>query len=264
MIEFAVTLASLSELGGNYACYDRYWDDADRFTRNHLCQSQILCPEKLLCWVDPGCTENHDSVNKVYNKLRGAWAVGQAWPHDLMDFAETESGMYNRKRVSVWGCCSYSGPRGFYACWSHAVKREGREIDIRIPITYEDAAIRISEISSGGLTFWVSCSSKVSVRIPGTADAGSVAAAAGGVQISLMYGRCGNRVVLDAEPGMEYSVRWEWLRWESRETIGMPNKGNMPFVPLDRRVIYTLRYKGNTLISMDPGEGACLPYFEGL
>ena len=263
MVEFTVALASISKLGEEYSYLDRFWDAADRFTRNYLCRMQILHPEKLERWIDPEYARDQEKVRTIYNKIRGAWGVGQAWPHDLMDF-ETETGSYDKKRVLVWGCCFYSGPRGLYSCWSHAVEKSDGLIDICLPIKYEDEAIRICDRSSGGIVFTLMKSQRVTIRVPGTVDPGSARLFSGGDEIHVLYDGKTNRIELDAKPGLEYEVKWDPLYWESDETMGLPNNGHVQNVLSGVKIKYHLKYWGNTLVHITPDEGAFLPYLDGL
>jgi hypothetical protein len=278
MIELATALASTTVFGEGYERFDKYWGDVERFTRNELFQSQILDPEKLERWVHPKTPESLAKYSSVIERIRGGWSFGHTWPHDLMDFdkdriKDPSVPATQYLRVPIGGCCLYSGPRGLYAYLNAAAEFRPPDsairvpmIDIRFPLKYEDTLLVTDEVDSGGVSFIVKKPRrhKIAVRIPKRVDLKSVGVQQNGQPLPVNYDVSFNRVFIDTRPGAEYRVTWENPAWESYETLGPPNDGRVPGVPVGSRIRYRLRFVGNQLQEMIPSEGAYLPYEKGV
>lgn len=266
MIELASALASTSGMIEGYEDLDALWDNVDRFTRNELFHMQLLNPEKLARWLDPETQETREALRLVAEKFRGGWPFGHAWPHDLMDFDKDSKPGFDPAvfRMPIGGCCLYSGPRGLHACWKVAVDIRESEIEIRFPIDYEKKAITVAEALSGGLKFTVKERRGILVRIPNNSEKETVQVTRNGRAMTARTDLRLRRLIVDSEPGTEYSVTWRNPEWQSCETLGPANDGHLPGVPIGARVTYTLAYTGNALQEMIPSESAFLPYEDGL
>jgi hypothetical protein len=266
MIELASALASTAGMIEGYEDLDVLWDDVDRFTRNELCQMQILNPDKLLRWLDPATSEAREAFRLVAGRYRGGWSFGHAWPHELMDFDKDSRPEFDPAvlRVPIGGCCSYSGPRGLHAYWKAGVDIRPGEIEIRFPMDYESQTITVAEVGTGGLRCTVRKPSRVLVRIPGNVEKGTVRVMRNGLAMTKRADPRSGRLIVDSEPGTEYSVTWDNPEWTSHETLGPANDGHLEGMPVGSRITYSLTYGGNSLKEMTPREGALLPYEDGL
>ncbi|MFH1007444.1 MAG: hypothetical protein V1800_08085 [Candidatus Latescibacterota bacterium] len=271
MIELAFALASAAESVAGYEKLDACWDDVDRFCRNELFQMQLLNPEKLEPWLDPKTPESHEAFCAVAERYAGGWPFGHTWPHDLMDLDKDAhpgpiglEGSVEHPRMPIGGCCMYSGPRGLFACWEASVKQGEREVDIRFPLQYAHGVLAMDEIPSGGLSYAVHEPRSVCVRIPSKVDGRTVHVLEKDRERSFAYDAQSNRVRIDSQPGEKYKVVWDDPAWESLETLGSPNDGHVPDVPVGSRITYKLQFHGNQLKELTPCEEACLPYGSGL
>lgn len=295
MIELASALASTAGLSAEHAWLDGRWDDVDRFARNELYQSQILRPERLERWVSPKTPESREAFLRVAARVAGGWPFGHTWPHDLMDYDKDaypdsparggagaggpgagsgRGSTGDHIRLPIGGCCMYSGPRGLAAYLDAAIRVEGAgdgcgpgvlpQIDIRLPLTYQNERLALTELPGGGVSFSVEAPHTVRVRVPSRVDPRRACLLVDGRRAQPELDVAGNRVVATAQPGRHYSVIWANPIWESHETLGSPNDGRVPAVQVGSRVTYQLSYQGGQLMHMEPCEGACLPYREGL
>ena len=266
MIELASALASIAYKLEGYEFLDNYWDDVDRFTTNELFSMQILNPTKFAQYVKPGDSDAHDRFSDIAKLYTGGWPFGHNWPHDLMSYSAglLTNGKELKAEMPIAGCCLYSGPRGLYAYWNSMVDDNGSIIDIRFPGRFENQSVDIHELDEGGLSLFLKRSTRVAVRIPKTADAGSVKVFCGGERIHVNYNPVTRRVAIACGTGTDYSICWKNLKWESHETLGMENTGHIQGKPTGSRVMFTLLYHGNKLADISPSGGALLPYSKGL
>lgn len=247
MIELAAALASLAFKMTGYADLDNCWDDVDRFTTNELCMTQTLSLKKHLAHVTETDQEAFLRIAPLY---LGGWTGVHEWPERLA----CEPGN------QVGGCCLYSGPRGFYAWWKAIVSDDDSEyahdssgnqrnltLDIRFPGKYVSPLIRMDARPEGGLSFAVSQPSRVSVRIPTSADKVSVRVMQGEHVMPETAINSHNRIQLHARAGLTYQVRWKDLVWQSIESLVMEHHSAGLDYPFDAPIPYLIEYRGNRL-----------------
>jgi hypothetical protein len=214
-----------------------YWDDADRWTRNHFAESQITStewinrlaersPKKPVAWNETG--------DRVAERSIGAfagWSTGN-------DFG-VETPKHPR---SIQHCCTGNSSRTMYYIWQHI-------------LTYDQGRLRINLLLNRASEWVDICSyipyegkvelvvkkplSDVLVRVPEWVPANSpdvVANTKTGNHPITWEGRYLN--LGSASPGEMLTVTFPISTRKTTETIG--------------DVLYTLEFKGNTLISIDP------------
>jgi hypothetical protein len=247
MIELAAALAGLAFKITGYADLDSCWDDVDRFTTNELCMTQTTSLEKHLAHV---AATDKDAFLAIAPMYLGGWTGVHEWPECLACPPGNQVG----------GCCLYSGPRGFYACWKSIVSENDSEntrhqsgdhhipsLEIRFPGKYISQAIQMDLQPEGGLSFIVSQPSHVSVRIPTSADKDSVRVLQDGKAIPETTINVQNRIKLHAQAGLSYHVSWSDLAWTSIESLVMEHNPASLDYPDDAPITYQIEYRGNRL-----------------
>jgi hypothetical protein len=214
-----------------------YWDDADRWTRNHFSESQITSaewikreaersPQKPVAWNETG--------DHVAERSVGAFA-GWSTANDF--------GVYSPKHPhSIQHCCTGNSSRTMYYIWQYI-------------LTYDQGRLRINLLLNRASEWVDICSyipyegkieavvkkplSNVSVRVPEWVPANSpyvLAKSQAGSRPITWEGRYLN--LGSANPGEMLTVTFPISIRKTTETIG--------------NVFYNLEFKGNTLISIDP------------
>ena len=254
MIELAAALADLAFKITGYAGLDRCWDDVDRFTINELCMTQTISLDKHLAHI---AATDQAAFLTIAPKFLGGWTGVHAWPECL---ACPPGNL-------VGGCCLYSGPRGFYAYWQSIVSEsDGKSdsekkqdqagdlhipnLEIRFPGKYVSPAIQMDLLPEGGLSFIVSQPSRVSVRIPTSADKNSIRVLQDGKAVPDTAINAYNRIQLHAGAGLAYQVSWIDLEWTSVESLVMEHIPAGLDDPEDAPVIYQIEYRSNCLTDM--------------
>ena len=214
-----------------------YWDDADRWTRNHFSESQITnadwinrlaerSPQKSVAWNETG--------DHVADRSVGAFA---GWS-TANDFG-VETPKHPR---SIQHCCTGNSARTMYYIWQNILtydqgtlrlnlllNRASEWVDVCSYIPYEGKVeIVVKKPLSAGL-----------VRVPEWVSPNdqevAVTTAAGNRQFN-WEGRYLN--LGSAKPGEMLTVIFPISTHRTTETIG--------------NVLYTLEIKGNTVVSIDP------------
>jgi hypothetical protein len=225
---------------------DDYWDDADRWTRNHFTESQITSadwinrlaersPKKAVAWNETG--------DHVAERSVGAFA---GWS-TANDFG-VETPKHPR---SIQHCCTGNSARTMYYIWQNI-------------LTYDQGKLRLNLLLNRASEWVDVCSyipyegkvevvvkkplSAVLVRVPEWVSPSDqeveVITAAGNRQFT-WEGRYLN--LGSAKPGEMLTVTFPISTRRTTETIG--------------NVFYTLEIKGNTVISIDP-QGKNGPLYE--
>ena len=121
MIELAIGLAMWVD--------PKYWNDAERFGRNHLLESQLLRVD----WVDEYHREREPYIlseadpaqisrDQAMERSLGGFAVWSS----LNDWAGTQA---NAREAA---CCHGHGARGLYDLWHYGVIRAGNEVSVNL------------------------------------------------------------------------------------------------------------------------------------
>jgi hypothetical protein len=209
-----------------------YWDDIDRWIRNHFAEAQLLRPEPVyqLAQDQPHRSVNeNETADRVPERSVGVWA---GWA----------SGNEWATWIGIQHCCTGNAPRALYYVWSEMVERrndilrihlllnrasswadvysdlpfQGR-VDVKMKQECKNLMLRAPE--------WVeSNNSQVACQLNGT------------IRQPIWNGRY---------------VEIENLRAGDRATLTFP----VPVRTVQERIgaqTYTLVIKGNTVVSIDP------------
>jgi hypothetical protein len=220
-----------------------YWDDVDRWVRNHFAEAQVTGVE----WVHQMANNSphkpvafNESGERVPERNLGAWS-GWARPNDWIVVPANESGAYGDV-VGIQHCCTGNSPRGLYYVWEHMIERKDDALWLNLLL---NRASRFADVYSyipyhGRVDLKVkeSCLS-LKVRAPEWVayDHPQLIAKVNGSPRSLHWeGRYVNLGA--AKPGDVASVTFPIAERTVNERIGPES--------------YTLIIKGNTVVSIDP------------
>ncbi len=215
-----------------------YWDDADRWTRNHFSESQIVDPSwiyRAASKLPPTPVAFNETADHVPERSVGAFA-GWSAPNDF--------NIYDAKDFphSIQHCCTGNMGRTLYYIWEHMVQHQQGELRVNLLMNRasEWADIYSHIPYQGKVEVKVRQPLRnVLVRMPEwvVAKAPGLTAEANGRALAFHWeGRYLN--LGSAKPGDIVAVNFPIPRRQTRVTIG--------------GVDYTLDIKGNTVIDIDP------------
>ncbi|WP_313692381.1 beta-L-arabinofuranosidase domain-containing protein [Halorarum halobium] len=118
------TLTDIIEIGITLARngYEEYWDDVERFVRNHLVETQLTEND----WIVEGEESMNDEecvFTDVGERSLGAFP-GWAAPHDFVCDVDHMN--------DIMTCCVASGVRGLFLAWDNAVTDEGDHLAVNL------------------------------------------------------------------------------------------------------------------------------------
>jgi hypothetical protein len=214
-----------------------YWDDADRWTRNHFTESQLTSaewvyrlaersPRKPVAWNETG-----DHVPERSIGAFAGWSTGNDFNVESPDHT-----------LSIQHCCTGNSPRTLYYIWEHMVNYDSGKLRVNLLLNRASGWADIySHIPYEGK---VEVKVKkplesVLVRVPEWVEANSpevVAQTHGGRRQFRWEGRYLN--LGSGRPGEVIAITFPIRQRRTKETIGA--------------VPYTLDIKGNTVVNIDP------------
>ena len=164
MIHCAVKLAQ--------AGYAQYWDDVDRYVRNHLVESQLRDNSWLSRSVEKADTEI-SSFRDVPARVQGGFA-GWSKPNDYLGEIRYPSAIERwlepnwRTTRHMMNCCSPAGARGFFLVWENMVDRKGKDIYVNLCINRENDWVKIHSYlpHRGEVEIMMKTSASLHVRLP--------------------------------------------------------------------------------------------------
>lgn len=104
----------------------KYWNDAERFGRNHLLESQLLRSDLVdpYPFAKPYTVPSEDPLRMShYNIADRAHGCFSGWS----DFNKWEG-----RRPQMLGCCNGAGTRALYDLWHYGVIRAGNEVSVNL------------------------------------------------------------------------------------------------------------------------------------
>lgn len=255
MIELAAVLAGAAPLDQTLAPWDGLWDHVERYTLGAVVPSQFtITPAYAALAKARGGDLN------VASRLVGAWA-GYHPPNDWVTTLR-DDGQHD---MLMGCCCNYAGLRALHACWESIFVDDGNQLTIRLPIARRDAAANqtIAEgpqevrqvVQLAGDRF-------VRVRIPDWAKIDQVAVYDRDVakMAFTVEGRYLNlgKLARSTKAVIVYPLETRI----TKERIG-GDDSRAAFTPPDNKTTYTVRWRGNRVVGMDPA-GRLLPIFSEL
>jgi hypothetical protein len=155
-LELGITLA---ERG-----HGEYWDDVERWTRNHLLASQLGAPETWAAAPGrpaPAALRVAGADEPLARVVAGAFDSASS-PGGLLDRADGGRGLV------VEGCCASSGLRGLFLAWQHAVADDGAVVSVHLGLSRTSPAVEVVsyEPFAGQLDVRLRAARRLRVRMP--------------------------------------------------------------------------------------------------
>jgi Beta-L-arabinofuranosidase, GH127 len=214
-----------------------YWDDADRWARNHFSESQLIDPKWVhrLAERSPAKpvapNETSDGVAERNVGAFAGWSTGNDW------VVWSKSHTY-----SIQHCCSGNSCRTLYYLWQHILNFQDGSLRVNLLLNraspWCDVYSYIPYEGRVDLKIKSSCEQTL-IRIPEWVASGSkeVTCQVNGRPRPLQWQQ--RHVVLErTRPGDTITIKFPIQEYTRHETIG--------------GVAYTLQIRGNTVISIDP------------
>jgi hypothetical protein len=214
-----------------------YWDDADRWTRNHFAESQLTDPawvnrlaeRSAVKKVEPNATADHVAERNV--GAFAGWSTGNDW------VAQSPTHTY-----SIQHCCSGNSCRTLYYLWQYILEFQNGSLRINLLLN------RASE--SCDIHSYVPYEGKVDLKIK-TNCARTL------VRMPEWVGG-GSRTVSCEVNGQKRALKWQGryidlgpARMGDRITVKFPI-GDQTMRATIGGVDYKLELRGNTVVSIDP------------
>jgi DUF1680 family protein len=228
MVHIALKLAE--------AGYTQYWDDAERFVRNHLIESQWY----RLDWVQfpsDSLPEDTETIShqRMTERILGGFA-GRTLPNEF-----TADGV-------MMGCCCGAGPRALFLAWEHILRRRenGLYVNLLLNRFSREADVLSYLPHQGRVDVVMRSAGPLYVRIPGSVNAKAVTVVRNGIPIHFRVEK-GFARVEEAGPEDRVSVRFP-LRNEVKKEMLL-------------NWSLQIKWRGDTVCAMSP-EGKRLPLYQ--
>lgn len=167
VLELAIALAECGQ--------PDYWDDVERWARNHLLASQIGSPDSLAAGASvAGVADNDPSSPPLRALLAPAAHEGPLARvvAGAFDNASLPAGLLGFRASGlspiVEGCCACSGLHGLFLAWHHAIVHDGAAVWVHLWISRDSpwAEVVSYEPYVGRLDVRVHTSRPLRVRVP--------------------------------------------------------------------------------------------------
>ena len=212
--------------------YGEYWEDVERFTRNHLIESQLR-------EVDPiQVTANRkDTARTTYKDIPGR-AKGSflyTSPNDL----SCEIPPYNGGRF-IAGCCAVIGPRALYFVWNNAVEKRGDELYVHLQVNRDTPWLEVISLLPFQGKVQILCKDNLSLcwRVPVWAKSKVKATVAGKPVSARQHGQY--LKVTHLRKGQTVKFEFPLLKEKRKDFI--------------RGEEFTTTWRGDTVVAISPPE----------
>ena len=231
MLEAAMWLGK----AGHVEC----WQDAERFLRNQLVESQLLDDSSLQRTSHEARADEWETTVDVARRSVGGFA-GWSMPNDFVAKVMHDWDLYT--------CCSAQGVRGLLNAWTEATTTTDREITVNLLLTKIDETVIVRSWLpvEGRIEVSPLVDADVLVRIPGWADRRQISVTVDGSPTDVIFSGHGYLRVRDVSSEQTVSVRFEVTDHRMTQTV------------LD--VDYTTEWAGDTVRSIEPS-GARFPLY---
>lgn len=227
------------------AGYERYWNDVERISRNHLVESQITSTEIY----EPILVTFKHEIRKVQPE--------QGW-HSYDNILERMVGatpgsgsaneLFTTGGFGASGCCSPHMNKGFYLTWSHIITRKPGRIRVNLSLNFNSPWVEVHSFRpyQGKVEVILKEEAALSVRIPDWVDKWDVKVSVNGEEAPFKWE--GDYVRLEKvhkgqKVTVEYPLRKEWIR----EDVGTAS--------------FDFRWRGDTVVEIKP-KGRIVPLYD--
>jgi len=252
MVRIAVRLAGAG-LG------DHYWDDADRWVRNHLAEGQFLRYDWIyrLHFGDPQSDIDVDgnwpmTTERVGERNLGAFG-GWLSPNDWIEFALTRWDPKSPKLQrlghiqGIMHCCTANATRALYDVWRNITHAKNSRVKVNLLLNYSDEEVDIdSHIPYvGKVEIRTKRYCDLAVRIPAWVDLEQVECKVNGTQRRVIYA---DRYVQIGHVPASHVVSLAFPMAEQTDRVTIGHRW------------YSLVRKGHDVVSIDPPGRLCPLY----
>ena len=121
---------------------DQYWDDADRWIRNHFAEAQLLQTNwvyRNLRGTPPSVARPYSSSDRVPERLIGAF---QGWGgvNEWAAYGPYRSWSWGEVPGDVQQCCTATGARALYYAWEHILTYDASRQSLKINLLLNRAS----------------------------------------------------------------------------------------------------------------------------
>jgi len=230
--------------------YPQYWDDVDRFVRNHLIESQL----RDVAWVKQS-KEKQDtdksSFRDVAERVRGGFA-GWSKPNDFIGEIRYPAHIAKwlepdwRTTRHMMNCCSPAGARALFLVWDNMISRKGSDTTVDLLLNRE--------------TEWL----RVASSLPHRGEVEMLAKVTGDLHIRMPPWEA-VRAEID---GKRAEPRWNTSHYLSLESLDAGTRVRVAYPLRHRRESaaaggeeYELSWRGNTVTRVEP-KGTYYPLYD--
>lgn len=236
-----------------------YWEDVDRYVRNHLVEIQLLRADAVEKISErsgkPHQTRSFDSSESAIQRN-----IGALFADATHVTAATPGGIY---------CCTFNGLGGYYYAWKSIVQPQGAAAQINLLLNRTSPWLDMDSYLpyEGKVVIRNKTAKTISVRIPEWVDRHAIKSTINGnVANPFWTGGC---LVFGSTSGGEI-ITMEFPVVESTEVyrngfqgVGIPGHTEVTS-SIGRRpetlTPYTFRLRGNTVVEISPREDETLGY----
>jgi hypothetical protein len=251
-MELNYSALSLIRLG-----FTEYWDQIDRFTRNHTVEAQFLDEAE---WV-----KEKAAKGRILDREK--W-VYEFWPQDLEVLPYDDYRDVVKRSIGgfVWTvsadehlflpatvmlCCSAHALRTFQLVWEQCLTEELSGVALNLHFNCEN---RLGEVIScepfaGKTSVTLKKDARLRIRVPEYAMGAELKATRGGkacaLEVSGRYADLG-----PAQAGVEYCLEYPLNPRQTEEKQFCCRNKDCAF--LERTIPYQARWRGNTVVELSP------------
>jgi len=222
-----------------------YWDDTDSFVRNHLIESMFTDPERIrkLDHVSPVASTNAPQDSTEDTIRRSIGVIGSPGLTSMIPFSI--------------GCCTGNVTEAMYYAWASAVRHKNKTSTVNLLINRASPWLDVDSFLpyEGKVLLKNKTSEQVSVRVPAWVDRAQLRCHVN--EQSVVPIAVGNFVVFEGlRPNdaikLEFPVKEQTEYYTYRPT----GFSVLQETSEDAGIVYTLRFRGNTLVDVSPREDA--------
>ena len=237
-------ITDMIELGIGLALWvdPRYWNDAERFGRNHLLESQLLRPDLVdpYPFAKPYAAPSEDplriSRDNIAARARGCFAGWSGF------------NTWGGRRPQMMACCNGAGTRALYDLWHYGVSQAGNNLSVNLLFSRatEDVVIKSYLPFEGRVDIQCRSDRRIRLRVPDYVPAESLS-----LEMNSQRSQAGkSQDWLQLPPSRKGDVAV--VRFE------LPRRDQSVHMGYDT---YEVQYQGDTVTAMSPPTKVC-PLYE--
>lgn len=222
-----------------------YWNNIERYARNHLVESQFTNGPEVLAVVGdnlkesaPAVSDGSRSYRNVLARLDGGFA-GPIYPDDMFSFYfKSRYNPHATRTLDISGCCSPSGTRTVYMVWNRIfdVLPDGVRVNLNMSKSNDDAEVKSWRDDEGKVEVTLKKKAgTVRVRLPEWESGKGVNLSVGGAPRSFEV-KDGYLECPDVRPGEKVILEYDLPAKKTRENVG--------------GIDYDITWKGDTITSL--------------